>query len=169
MKEVCFTFACTLMILSGLAGTPAISITDNQFSPAATGISLTIGFGNGTLQEFSNLNGTNVYEVTSSVTAVQAEWYGDLVYVTSISGVAENVTANLYWQYWVDGKLGGSAANKYILSDGDSIEWKLPSQIPQSSTTTDFQIDTSLIIGGSILGLVTISVLIVLWLKQQKG
>lgn len=158
------------MILAGPARAPAISISDNGFSPAATGISLTIDFGNGTLQEFTNLNGTNAYEVTSSVTAVGVEWYGDLVYVTSISGVAENATANLYWQYWVNGKLGGSAANKYILSDGDSIEWKLPSQIPQSSTTpTSFQIDTSLVIGGSVLSLVAISVLIVLWLKQQKG
>lgn len=162
--------ALVSVILLGLAVAPVTGVVARQFSPAATGIALTIDFGNGTLQEFQDLEGANVYEVTDSATQVEVEWYGDLVYVISISGVHEDDSADLYWQYWVNGELGGSAANKHMLQDGDLIEWKLPSQTSDASTTpTDLRVDVTLIIGGGLLGVVAISVLILLWIKQQRG
>lgn len=147
-----------------------VSVSGAPFTPAATGISLAIDFGNGTIQEFSNLEGPNVYEVTNSTTSVEGNWYGNLVFVTSISGVSENATSGLYWQYWVNGELGGSAANLYLLDDNDSIEWKLPPQNSETTTPppTEPPIDYSLILGSVVLGAVSILVLIVLWIKQYN-
>ncbi|MDF1537378.1 MAG: DUF4430 domain-containing protein [Candidatus Thorarchaeota archaeon] len=141
-----------------------------SYTLAATGISLAINFGNGTIHEFSNLEGTNVYEVTNSTAGAEGEWYGNLIFVTSVSGVSESDEAQQYWHYKVNGELGGSAANVYLLEDNDSIEWVLSSPNPNVQTTPVQPIvDYSLILGAAILGGVSILVLIVLWARQYKG
>ena len=150
--------------------TPMVYAYENSFIPAATGISLIIDFGNGTTQEYSNLEGSNVYEVTNSTTRVEGDWYGSLIFVTSIAGVSESDETQQYWHYKVNGELGGSAANVYLLQDNDSVEWVLSSpntNIPTTPVqpTTDY----SLILGAGILGAVSILVLIVLWVRQYKG
>jgi hypothetical protein len=143
---------------------PVVASTpETIYFPAATGILLSIDFRNGTVLEYSDLEGTNVYEVTNSTTPTDAEWYGDLVYVTSIAGVAEDVNANIYWQYWVNGELGNVAANKYTLQDNDVIEWGLPSNTTDTTPVpTDQPFDVSLVIGGTILGVVAMIALVVL-------
>ncbi len=141
-----------------------------SFTPAATGISLTIDFGNGTTHEFLSLEGSNVYEVTNSTTSVEGVWYGNLIFVTSISGVSESDENQQYWHYKVNGELGGSAANVYLLEDNDSIEWILSAPNTNIPTTPiQSVVDYSLILGAAILGSVSILVLIVLWAKQYKG
>jgi len=149
-------------IVTYASGTP--------FTPASTGISLTIDFGNGTTHEFLNLEGSNVYEVTNSTTGAEGDWYGNLIFVTSVSGVSESDENQQYWHYKVNGELGGSAANVYLLEDNDSIEWELSSPNPNVQTTpVQPTVDYSLILGAAILGAVSILVLILLWVKQYKG
>jgi len=48
---------------------------------AAEGITLTVDFGNGTIREYTNLNGTTVLEITSSVLDVEVEWFGLFAYI----------------------------------------------------------------------------------------
>ena len=45
------------------------------------------------------------------------------VFVESIGGV-ENGKEGKYWQYYVDSILGDVAADKKILKEGDSVEWR---------------------------------------------
>ena len=141
-----------------------------QFEPAATGVSLTVDFSNGTIQEFTSLEGANVLEVTNSTTTVAVEWYGDLAFVIGISGVSQDPGENLYWQYWVNGDLGPSAANMYTLEDGDFIEWKLPSNGSESTTNSmsEPELDTSLIVGSAILGIAAVAFLVVIKLGTSR-
>lgn len=162
MRISSLVWILTISILVSWWIPTAVESSPIQYIPAATGISLTVNFGNGTTQEYLNLEGTNVFEVTNSTTDVEVEWYGDLVYVLAISGVSEDDEAGLYWQYWVNGDLGPSAANYYILEDGDSIEWALPSY----GTDSLSQFDMSLIVGLAIIGLMAVVVLIVLKKRQ---
>jgi len=162
MRISSLVWILTISILASCWIPTAVESSPIQYIPAATGISLTVNFGNGTTQEYLNLEGTNVFEVTNSTTDVEVEWYGDLVYVLAISGVREDDEAGLYWQYWVNGDLGPSAANYYILEDGDSIEWALPPY----GTDSFSQFDMSLIVGLAIIGLMAVVVLIVLKKRQ---
>jgi hypothetical protein len=54
---------------------------------AAEGITLSVDFGNGTIIEFNDLNGSNVLDVTSNVLNIQIQWYGPLAYIRGIEGV----------------------------------------------------------------------------------
>ena len=50
------------------------------------------------------------------------------VFVTAINGTT-NGQDGLWWQYWVNGVYGNTAANLYPLHDGDSVAWRFtPSQ-----------------------------------------
>ena len=137
-----------------------------EYIPAATGISLSIDFGNGTVHEYTDLEGIHVFEVTNSTTSTEVDWYGEFVYVTAISGVRMNENTNQFWQYRVNGELGGIAANAYVLEDGDSIEWYYTSNT--SEVPTEPQFDYSLIIGGVILAFVSVGVLLILWVRQNR-
>jgi len=92
---------------------------------AAVGMSLEIDFGNGTSLTYHNLNGSDVLNVTMKVTLVEVTWYGNMAFVTSIGGVESDQSAGKWWQYWVNGNLGGVAANLYPLTDSDTVVWKL--------------------------------------------
>lgn len=45
------------------------------------------------------------------------------VFVTSINGTA-NGQGGLNWYYWVNGTLGGVAADRYALPDGAAVAWR---------------------------------------------
>ncbi len=167
MREQRVVLMLVAIVLLTELNSTASGVPDPLFNTSANAITLKIDFGNGTVQEFFDIKGENVYEVTNSATSVEVEWYGDLVYVVSISGVHEDADANLFWQYWVNGELGGTAANKYLLADGDEIEWRLPSQT--SNEPTDMQFDASIVIGGSLVGVTAIVVLFILKIKQQRN
>lgn len=71
----------------------------------------------GALSDFCYYNGIDI-SVETSVSQ----------YVTSIGGVAENDYGNPSgWVYTVNGEEIMESADKYELSDGDSIEWKFVS------------------------------------------
>ncbi len=163
---------CVLVVASltlGMLNLFVEGAPEGQFTPSASGISLRIDFGNGTIQEFHDLEGNNVYEITNDSTSVEGNWFGDLVYVYSISGVSEHDTSDRYWQYWVNGVRAGIAANKYILQDDDVIEWKFSSQTTDTNTSPNPDVDFSLVFGGALLGVVMVSVLFILWLKREVG
>jgi hypothetical protein len=92
-----------------------------QSIPAATGIDLTIDFGNGTVTNHTDLSAINVYNLTVSLFEVDASWAGDRVYINAIDGVSGDATHG--WQYWVNGNYATVAANQYALNDGDFVLW----------------------------------------------
>jgi hypothetical protein len=130
------------------------------FSAAVTGIDLSIDFGNGTILAFSDLQGSDVLNVTMSVAEVEMTWQGDLAFVTSIDGVANQPLGGRWWQYWVNGELGGVAANKYQLLDTDSVVWRLAESAYSDHTNTS--LDMGIVVGllGTLLvGATTIALL----------
>ena len=92
---------------------------------AAVGVSLQIDFGNSTVLTYHNLNGTDVLNATMKVAVVEVTWYGSMAFVTSIDGAENNPSAGRWWQYWVNGDLGGVAANLYNLDDSDTVLWEM--------------------------------------------
>ncbi len=94
-----------------------------QFTLTATNISLQIDFGNGTVLTHQGLTGSDVLSITESVLSVEVSWYGEMAFVESIAGVANNQVEGRWWQYWVNGELGPVAANTYEVGDDDSIAW----------------------------------------------
>ena len=168
MRRSVFSALVIVSLTLGMLNLFVEGVPEGRFNPSASGISLTLDFGNSTIQEFYNLEGNNVYEVTNSTTSVEGDWFGDLVYVYSISGVSEHDITDLYWQYWVNGVRASIAANKYILQDGDSVEWKLSSQLTDTNTSPSPDIDYSLVIGTGLLGIVMIPVLVILWFNNKE-
>ena len=105
---------------------------------AAEGITLTVDFGNGTIKEYSNLNGSSVLEVTSSVLEVEIRWFGPFAYIKGIEGFLGE--GEYGWQYWVNGEFASVAVSHYLLSDNDDVAWVY-------STPTQRQQDPSLVPG----------------------
>jgi hypothetical protein len=131
---------------------------------AAEGITLTIDFGNGTIREYSNLNGSTVLDVTSSVLDVDVQWFGTLAYVRGIEGlVGEGKNG---WQYWVNGQFASVAVNQYVLHNNDTILWKY-SAPPQLQ-----QVDPSLVPGilfVLVAGLGFIAIVYIQTSRRQVG
>ena len=105
---------------------------------AAVGITLTVDFGNGTIREYSDLNGSSVLEVTSSVLEVEIRWFGPFAYIKGIEGFLGE--GEYGWQYWVNGEFASVAVSHYLLSDNDDVAWVY-------STPTQRQQDPSLVPG----------------------
>ena len=105
---------------------------------AAEGITLTVDFGNGTIREYSDLNGSSVLEVTSSVLEVEIRWFGPFAYIKGIEGFLGE--GEYGWQYWVNGEFASVAVSHYLLSDNDDVAWVY-------STPTQRQQDPSLVPG----------------------
>jgi hypothetical protein len=135
---------------------------ENQYRPAATGISLTVDFGNGTIVNFTGLSAPNVYNLTIMIFDVDASWAGNLVYINAIDGVYRDQVHG--WQYWVNGNYATVAANLYILQDGDSVLWNLTTSQYQSVTEPDY---TSLV-GGAILGIAGVIFLALLYRRTKR-
>jgi len=118
----------SLVIVSIPTNTQAESAPDVIL--AADDIALTIDFGNGTNLQYSNLTGSTVLEVTSSIFDIAVEWYGPFAYVRGIEGL---VGAGEYgWQYWVNNVFASSAVNLYTLDAGDHLLWRYSAPVPQS-------------------------------------
>jgi len=154
------------LLIAALLSQPAATFA-GEFSHeiAATGLSLHLDFGNGTLLEFHDIEGTNVLNMTKSVTEVEGVWYGDLVFVTSIAGVTNNESAGLWWQYWVNDELGSVAANKYQVQDGDAVSWR---RIPPEMEPTDQPTDYTIIGGAIILAVIGFGFLFFLSTRKVK-
>jgi hypothetical protein len=136
---------------------------------AAEGITLKIDFGNETVLTFTDLNGTTALDVTESVVSVEKEWYGDLVYVTSVAGVPNNAVNGLYWQYWVNNELAPVAANKYNLKENDVVSWRRLSREETTSTSTIPQdLEVSLLVWTSLLSILGVSYLGLLYIMKMR-
>ena len=120
---------------------------------AAEEITLTVDFGNGTTLEFSNLNGSNVLDVTSEVLNVQVQWYGPLAYIRGIEGVVGQ--GEYGWQYWVNGEFASAAVNLYSLDNGDAVSWVYSSPAPATQEDPTF-IPGMILITASGFGFIVI-------------
>lgn len=73
--------------------------------------------------------GETVFDVLDKVADVEYEFYQGIgIFVTSIGGV--NQTGTTWWLYYVNGQLGGIAADRYGIMDGDNIIWNYTSEMP---------------------------------------
>lgn len=110
-----------VFLLTGSCSESARPTVMYHASPAATGITLIVDFGNGTVVNRTGLSGANVLEVTQGEFEVEVDWYGPLAFVTAIDGLSSSGTNQ--WQYWVNGQYASSACNYYQLDEMDSIVW----------------------------------------------
>jgi hypothetical protein len=160
------------MMVIALSIIPSKVISQSEEASAslsAEGITLEIDFGNDTSLTFTSLNGTTALDITESVVSVEKEWYGDLVYVTSVAGVPNDAENGLYWQYWVNDELAPVAANKYNLEENDVVSWRRLA--PENSTTnssTTQEIDFSLIGWTGLLSILGVSFLGVLYIVKGR-
>lgn len=118
---------------------------NTQNTLAATGIDLIIDFGNGTVVRFSGLTATTVYNLTTMLFEVDAQWVGDRAFVNAIDGVHQD--ENHGWQYWVNENYATVASNLYNLQDRDSVLWNRTISGFHSTTEPDM----TLIAGGIFL------------------
>jgi hypothetical protein len=161
-----------LMMVAMLVMSPSQAIAEGVATRgplAAEGITLEIDFGNDTVLTFTNLNGTNALDVTESVVSVEKEWYGDLVYVTSIAGVPNDAENGWFWQYWVNNELAPIAANKYNLEENDIVSWRRLSE--EGTTTTSYtsqDFDISLLAWAGLLTILGVSFLGMLYIMKMR-
>ena len=89
----------------------------------------------GTILEVTTYTGNEgftVYDVLAAVTAMHdpvipivAQKTAMGVYVASINNLAQtNVGPNSGWMYWVNGQAPNYTCGKYVVKDGDVIQWK---------------------------------------------
>lgn len=75
--------------------------------------------------------GETVFEVLDEVADVEYTEYPLAgKFITSIDGVGQTTT--VWWLYYVNGQLGGVAADRYMVMDGDNILWEYTSEMPFS-------------------------------------
>ncbi|MCL7401192.1 MAG: DUF4430 domain-containing protein [Thaumarchaeota archaeon] len=92
-------------------------------------INLGIDYGNGTRHWFNGTMGLTLYDaMLKAGWRVDAEPYGTMgLYVKAINGVEQSIEQSMYWTWWLWTNLGwahgGSACDKYVLSNGETILW----------------------------------------------
>jgi hypothetical protein len=127
---------------------------------AAEGITLTIDFGNGTIREYNDLNGSTVLEVTSSVLEVEVQWFGPLAYIRGIEGLIGE--GEYGWQFWVNGEFASVAVNQYLLYDNDHVSWVY------STPTQQQQQDPSLIPGILFVSAAGVSFIAIVYVQTSR-
>ena len=112
-------------VVDTMSGTPAQQVMVN----------LLVDFGNGRVISYTavelNPNDTAysllIKKMTETNSEVRAKKYDYGIMVDSIDNIAASNT--FFWSYLVNGQTGSVAADKYLLKDGDRVEWKyLPIQ-----------------------------------------
>ncbi len=127
---------------------------------AAEGITLTVDFGNETIIDYNDLNGSSVLDVTSSVLDVEVQWYGSLAYIQGIEGLVGAGAEG--WEYWVNGEFASTAVNLYLLEDGDTLLWKYTRPEPQS------QYDPSFIPGMIFVSLSGVGFIAIVYVQTSR-
>lgn len=93
-------------------------------------VSLTIDYGNGTVvthDEVYLFHNATVLDALRAVAEVYVTYWPsfEAFFVESINGVVNNADNNgKYWLYWVNGEHPPVGADKYILRNGDNVEWR---------------------------------------------
>ena len=160
--QALLTIVLLLMAVQGIASASVF-----PSAVPASGVTVEIDFGNGTSLTFPNVEAADVLEATQSVAEVEAEWYGDLVFVVAIAGVHEDPVARVYWQYWVNGELGPIAANKFQLQDNDTVEWRRQSSVMTTEPTGSP--DTSTVVATVVVAACALGFLYVLYRRRLGG
>ncbi|TFG34726.1 DUF4430 domain-containing protein [Candidatus Thorarchaeota archaeon] len=151
-----------LFIVMSLSGA-TIAKGSSEIKMAAEGIILSVDFGNGTIREFMDLNGSTVLDVTSSVLEVQIQWFGSLAYIKGIEGLIGE--GEYGWQYWVNGELASIAVNLYLLDNNDNISWVYST--PNQHQTQDPSFVPGIII-VSAAGMIFIAVVYISTLRRIR-
>lgn len=92
-------------------------------------VSVSIDYGNGTTRTYPEVylvKEATALDATRAVSKVSATYYAGMgSIVTSIDGVPSNKNSDAkYWQFWVNGVYGTTAADMVVLRSGDKLEWK---------------------------------------------
>lgn len=101
----------------------------NRIESAQTTINLGIDYANGTRVWYNGTRGVTLYDAMMEAGwEVKGKSYGVMgLYVTSINGVEESAEQSRYWSWWTWTEYGwahgGSACDKYVVSDGETIIW----------------------------------------------
>ena len=103
-----------------------------NFKTTVLNATLIINYGNGTIDTFNNItlsdSYTTSYDLLHSETEVEfyCRKFGNRLsfFVTGVNGMKEDLSQGKFWQFWVNGAYSQVAANVYVLSDNDVIEWK---------------------------------------------
>lgn len=101
----------------------------NRIESAQTTINLGIDYANGTRVWYNGTRGVTLYDAMMEAGwEVKSKSYGVMgLYVTSINGVEESAEQSRYWSWWTWTEYGwahgGSACDKYVVSDGETIIW----------------------------------------------
>lgn len=99
-----------------------------ECSESVTTISVTVDYGNGTINTWSGISlensRTSVFDAINKCCTVTYRIYGvnqDTYYVDSINGLAEDLTHG--WEYWVNGVFSFKGANLHPLENGATVVW----------------------------------------------
>ncbi|MGQ4910885.1 MAG: DUF4430 domain-containing protein [Candidatus Thorarchaeota archaeon] len=155
------------LLIATVIATPtseAIRGTIEQPVLSATGVTLVIDFGNGTVANTSEQTGSNVLDLTESSHEVEVEWFGDLAYVTAIDGVPSS--AGRYWQYWVNGEYASVACNLYEIDDGDVVVWNRTESAYSNDSPEQDGMD--LVLGVMIVGSLGGAILTLLYVVTRR-
>jgi hypothetical protein len=63
--------------------------------------------------------------VLDALTACGVAYEEEGGFVTSINGISQNPSENVYWMYYINGELGQVGAADYTVQEGDKITWRL--------------------------------------------
>jgi len=104
------------------------SVNENLVQDLNTDISISLRIIAGNKEKVYELNGISnkltVFDVTKENTDLEYNNNYDFgVFIESINGI-KNGDEGKYWQYYINDKLGDSAADKKNLEDGDEVEWR---------------------------------------------
>ena len=138
MKQIKFLILGALFLIAGFLlgigfnGQPA---TSQSGQPAQTERPTSIMVDTGAellgFSELSVAEGDTVWSLLERTAAASGELsvtatdYGDLgILIGNINGY-ENGADKKYWQYWVNNEYADVAADKYVLEEGDVIEFHL--------------------------------------------
>jgi hypothetical protein len=122
---------CWAIVASLLLGYYYYQYTDltSRLERSKAIINLGIDYGNGTRIWFNGTRGLTLYDaMLEAGWKVDAESYGTMgLYVKAINGVEQSIEQSRYWTWWMWTSLGwahgGSACDKYVLSNGETILW----------------------------------------------
>lgn len=67
--------------------------------------------------------GITALDVLKSVAKLETQQTGEYILVTSIDGIRAE-RGNMAWYYNINSKRAPSFANKYILNEGDHVQWE---------------------------------------------
>ena len=110
-----------------VGGGPGVVGTEGPCYNVTLVISYGKDYGYGINQTFTGLSfpgGTTAFGILLENTVVNYTYYGSLVLVTGINDVFNNVSANAFWQYYVNGVFGPVASNLYHLSNNSVVVWR---------------------------------------------